>query len=209
MITYRYFSERILAEAPQAMPGNAPFEEVSFSKITDISQTYIDLEYNLIKKNFIEVKQDKLDLYVSKSHPYYVLGKTYLDNKENNKYRFAVIFDLSFTEKKLISNQKQLHNKNTLVINTVHTAEEFRGNKIATKVYLELIKKSQVISDKLQYQGAVKLWQDFIEMKEITVYIYDMHQDKIISKATKMTDIKHIWSTDEKKQKIRLVAQVS
>ena len=187
----------------QTMKGNAPFEEVGFSKITDISEKVMKLQYKIIQKDFIKVKNESLDLYVSKDHPYYILGRYYRETED--KDRFAVIFDLSLSKNRFNSNHRLLKNKEIDRIETVQTAKDFRGNKIATKVYLEILRNRILICDKIQYEGAVELWKSIIDMKEIDVYIYDILEDKIISKVSNKTSKNQIWSTDSSKQRIRLV----
>lgn len=193
-----------LYESPQRMPDDAPFEEVFFDKITDISKRIIDLDYILVEKNFIEVKNNKLDLYKHKDAKYYVLGRFYQDTKE--KQRFAVIFEILLYDNEISSKHKLLKNRNIERVESVHTSKNFRGNKIATKVYKEIMKDSVLMSNQIQYRGAVNLWKTFIDNPKILVYIYDILEDKIITKVTKNTDIKHIWSDDSSKRRIRLLA---
>jgi len=200
---------RALAEAPVHMHGNAPFEEVSFTKLMDVSNKIMDNDFSLISKDFITVNDGKLSLYKANYGEYFRLGTYHKDTEE--KSRFAVIFSLVFKKEKFKSNQKQLKNKNTVIIETVHTAKEFRGNKITTKVYELIMKENQIMSDSIQYDGAVNLWKNFIADKNMVVWIYDSLEDKIISKATPKTDISSIWSNGDERNyskiRIRLIAQ--
>jgi len=199
-----------LRESPQFMNMDAPFEEVTFTKIQDISERIIEIDFDLVKENIYSVKHTDMDLYKSKDHSYYILGKWH--NVTETKKRFAVIFDISFKETTLRSKQKQasrqlrLNNKQVIKIETAHAAKDFRGNKIATNVYIELTKNTLVMSDKFQYKGAKNLWKGLIENDKITVYIYDSLTDKIISKCTKHTPDEAIWSLNTTKQRIRLIA---
>jgi hypothetical protein len=193
---------KLIIESPQAMPGDAPFEELSFRKISTISQKGMEKSYALVKKDFIELKDEKFDLYKARSHEYYVLGKFY--KEKENKNRFAVIFDISFKiENELRTNQKQLKNKKVIIIETVHTSKDYRYNGIASSFYKSILKDAIIISDQIQYEGAVSLWKSLIE--DHLVYAYDIIEDKIISKVSTKTPINHIWSSDESKRKIRLV----
>ena len=203
-----YLNGDYLNESPMYIPQDAPFEEVGFDKITDISKSYMDEKYELVLKNAYIVKNEILDLYKHKDSEYYVLGRFYLDDEELNKKRFAVIFDVYFTyDEKFRSKQKQLKNKKVLTIKSVHTATNFRGNKISTNMYKLFLKNALIISDSIQYKGAKKLWKGLIQDKNITVWIYDILEDKIISKATSKTDERSIWSSDDSKTRIRLVAK--
>lgn len=192
---------KVLREAPQKMKGNAPFEALTFDKISNISEKVMNMNFSLVSKNFITVKQDIYDLYVSKNHPYYIIGKFYKETV--NEDRFATIFELTFKiNRHFKSKQKQLQG-DVITIDTVHTADDFIGNKIAQTVYTHLLKKFIIISDQLQYEGAVNLWKRLISNN--VVYIYDILEDKIISKVTPNTSESQIWSNDSSKRRIRLV----
>lgn len=191
-----------LCESPQRMKGNAPFEEISFSTIATKSKSGVERDYNLYKSNFVKVNNENLDLYKSKTHNYFILGRFYKETETEE--RFAIIFDVSFRENKLKSKQKQLNNKSAIIIETVHTAKDYRDNKIARTFYQTILEKYIIISDQIQYEGAVYLWKRLI--KENVVYTYDILDDKIISKVSEKTPENHIWSDNESKRRIRLVA---
>jgi len=200
--------DKSLMESPQHIPGDAPFEAVSFKKISDISKRGMLSDYTLLQKDFLTIENEKMDLYKFNNHPLYILGKFYLDDRDN-KQRFAVVFNVSFHDLvRFSSKQKQLKKLSTIQIDTVHTTKVLRNKRIATTVYLEILKNSQIISDQLQYSGAVNLWKSLIANKDLVVYIYDIIEDKIISKATTKTDMKSIWSSDSSKRRIRLLAQM-
>jgi len=145
--------------------------------------------YKLIENNFTTINKEKLSLYRSIDYNYYVVGKFYKEYED--KERFAVIADLSFKFKNLNSKQKQLKSK-TFVIETVHVATDFRFKGIANKFYKYILKFNQLMCDNIQYEGAVELWKSLIECKDIVVWIYNTKEDKIISKATKLTNPNHI-----------------
>lgn len=194
--------DNVMSESPQKMTGDAPFEEVGFKMISSRSNRIVEMDFNLVTKNFLKVDNEELDLYSSKTHPYYILGRFYHEKEE--EVRFATIFDISFRVKKNFrSNHKQLKNKDVIVIDTVHTAKDYRGKEISQTVYEHILKKYIIISDKLQYEGAVNLWKNLI--KNNVVYIYNILEDKIISKVSPNTPESHIWTDDSSKQRIRLV----
>lgn len=184
------------------MKGDAPFETVNFQKIASVSKRWCEIEANLVKKNFITVKNEAIDLYVAKDHPFYRLGKFYKETE--TEIRFAVIFELTFRlNSNFQSKQKQLAGKDVIVIETVHTSKDYRNSGIAQKFYETILSKFVIISDQLQYEGAVNLWKRLIANNN--VFIYDILEDKIISKVTSNTPETHIWSDDSSKRRIRLI----
>lgn len=192
-----------LNESPQKMEGDAPFEEVSYNMIQSKSKRVLGLDFDLYQKDFIVLKSgEKLDLYKSKVHNYFLLGRFY--KEQEDEIRFAVIFDLSFKIEKYKSKQKQLNGKEVITIETVHTARDYRGSKIAQQIYRMLLNKYIIMSDSIQYEGAVNLWKVII--KNSTVYSYNILEDKIISKITSNTPDTQVWSDNESKRRIRLVA---
>jgi len=199
LMKYKDFIQS-LVEAPQRIRNNAPFEELSYKMLSNKSKRMTD-DFDLVKKNWFTSKEDSFDLYVSQTHKYFILGRFY--KATETEERFGTIFELTF---KMVPNfrssQKQF-NKEVIVIETVHTAEDYRKNKIAQTFYEEILSNYIVISDQLQYEGAVNLWKKLIENNK--VYTYDIIDDKIISKVTPNTPESHIWSDTKSKRRIRLV----
>lgn len=190
-----------MREAPQKMKGNAPFEEVNFKMISSISKSGITRSYDLVQADFIKIKDHQMDLYVSKDHPFYVLGRFFNDTEKEE--RFATVFELTFRKTTLKSKQKQLNNKDVILIDTVQTAKDYRENKIAQTMYEFLLSKFIIISDQVQYEGAINLWKRLIVNN--VVYTYDILEDKIISKVSPNTPESQIWSDDSSKRRIKLV----
>jgi hypothetical protein len=62
-----------------------------------------------------------------------------------------------------------------------------------------------IISDSMQYQGAIALWRNFPSVKGSTVWIYDIHNDTIIAKYNSKMHDNHVWSDDNDKANVRLV----
>jgi len=121
---------------------------------------------------------------------------------------FASIFELTYKHiNGFKSKQKQLQNKDVIVIDTVRTAKDYRRNQIAQTVYETLLNKYVIVSDQIQYEGAVNLWKRIIANN--VVYIYDILEDKIISKVTTKTHENQIWSDDASKRRMRLVAIIT
>jgi len=189
-------------ESPQKFTGNAPFEDMEKSDIINsISRKIMNLDYKLIKKNLIK----GVDLYSHSNGTYYVLGK-YFTN-EHDKERFGVVTDISFKlSRSFRSKQRQLKGNKVIIINTIHTTKEWRGYGLSTALYSYLVNEGyMIISDKVQYEGAINLWKGFLDVPNSKVYIYNMQEDKIISKVGKNTNDSCIWSDDTSKQKIRLI----
>ena len=201
MISFKEYYTR-LYEAPAHFSGDAPFQDDEINKrISDVSKIGIDKDYILIKKDFIK----KLDLYEHTNGTYFIVGKWYTDEIQE-KERFAVISDVSFTIKEFNSKQKQLKGK-YISIDTVHTTKEWRHNGISTAIYSYILSKGyDIMSDKVQYDGAVELWKGFLTVPGTVIYIYDNIKDEIISKMTKNTHYNNIWSLNNfDKSRIRLI----
>lgn len=194
--------------APQRMKGNAPFQDdLKNNRIDSISERGINNDYTLVEENFI----NGLDLYKHKSSLYYVLGHFYKsqipEDLAQDKSRFAIISSLSGKlEDHFYSKQKQLSRKKVITINTVHTTKEWQKQGISSALYKHIINDGYtIISDKIQYEGAVNLWKNFPFVPGTVTYVYNIKEDKIISKYSSNTPDSQIWSDDESKQKIRLV----
>lgn len=189
-------------EAPMHLKGDAPFEDnVIKTRIGDVSETIIEKDYILEKDKFFK----NFDLYMHKSKGYYCLGSWYIE-EQSGKKRFGIINDLSFEFDKLRTKQKQLINEKFIKINTAHTTMSWRGNGISTSLYAYILSKGfSIISDSVQYDGAVKLWKGFTTVPNSVILIYDIVEDKIISKFTDKTPRNSVWSDDYSKSRIRLV----
>jgi len=105
-------------------------------------------------------------------------------------------------------------------IKTVNTHSKFRNNGFAAAIYKSVLYEGTVLmSDALQYKGAVKIWKSFvnteegkewqsmIDDKKIKVSLYDKLKSKVIyDDITGMKD-EDIWSSDASKSEYRLVAE--
>ena len=201
-IDYATYTQ-IVNESPQRMKGDAPFESIGIEEITTIAR--MD-DYILVSKEFLKKEGFVFELWKHKKGDYYVLGHFYLDSIKE-KERFGVVSSVFFRlEKSFRSEQKHLKNKKVLKINTVHTADIWRRQGLASTLYKYFLDTGHIImSDSMQYQGAVNLWKGFLTIPKTSVYIYDLVEDKFISKMSKNTDDRHIWSDDASKKRIRLV----
>lgn len=183
------FKKWVLQEmAPIKMKGDAPFETLegrskSKSFIVDDSHKIGQIEsYDVYKHN-------KLD--------YILVGKFY-DDSVTKEPRFGIIAELSFTTIKVKSDNKIIQGKDAIKISTIQVNEVNRKEKIATSLYVLLLNIGFiVISDGVQYDGAVKLWKSFAKIDGITVYIWDELQDTIISKMTSKTHDNSVWSNGD------------
>lgn len=195
---------KFLNEAPNHLDGNAPFEDdIENNRVGDISKGGIERDYKLLKDNFFK----NFSLYKNTTGNYYCIGDWYIDDI-SKKERFGVISDVSFRHTKLRTKQKQLQNKNIIEIDIVHTTRTWRNNGISSKLYKYLLDEGYTImSDSIQYDGAVKLWQGFTTVPNTVIWIYNKKEDKIISKYTEKTPYPSVWSDndDDSKANIRLV----
>ena len=172
--------------APAMLRGNAPFECLDgeskskeamkesfelFGKIRDMSVFYYKKEDKLIK-----------------------VAKLYWDDILQEE-RWAIIAELSFKTEKIKSSNNLIHNKIAIRINTINVRESNRRDGIASDLYNLLLSKNFiVVSDGLQWEGAVKLWKSFTKIPSINVYIWNEKEDKIISKMTAKTHDDSVWS---------------
>ena len=73
-------------------------------------------------------------------------------------------------------------------------------------------KETILISDSIQYEGAVKLWKSFTKIPGIVLYIWNEKEDKIISKMTAKTHDNSVWSNgdlgDYSKMGTRLILMI-
>lgn len=203
--TYTTFEE-FLNESPLHIAGDAPFEDDELNdRIGDVSKQGIEKNYKLINKNFTK----GLSLYKHNNGTYYVVGLWYNDNEETrpNKERFAIITNLSFKPTTISSKQKQINGKEAIKINIIHTTKEWRYQGISTKLYKYILKQGYcIISDSIQYDGAVELWKKFVTVPNTTIRVYDINKDKIISKFTEKTPYPSVWSKgNNSKMNTRLV----
>ena len=108
--------------------------------------------------------------------------------------RWAIIAEMSFKTEKLKSTNKLINGKEAVILQTINVNEANRRDKFATRLYMLLAQQYIVISDSIQYEGAVKLWKSFTKIPGIVLYIWNEKEDKIISKMTAKTHDNVIWS---------------
>ena len=110
-------------------------------------------------------------------------------------------------------------------VKTVNTHSKFRNRGFASAIYKSMMfEGTKLMSDAVQYKGAVVLWKDFfitpdegeewkrmIDDKDIIVSLYDILEKKVILKDLKsiedLTD-SQIWSDDSSKTHLRLIAEI-
>ena len=190
--------ERML-ESPVKISGDAPFETLNGR----------NKSIKALKEDFIKIGSiDNLDVYKHNNLDYIIVGDVYMDNLIGDE-RFGIIAELSYTIDKIKSSNKLINGKEAIKIPTIQVKETHRRDKIASRLYLLLLDRYVVISDGVQYKGAVALWKSFVEIPGIKLYIYDIIEDKIISKMTAITHDNSIWSNgdlgDYSKNKVRLI----
>lgn len=194
--------ESFLIESPIRMKGNAQFPEDADGYISSISKAVLEMDYKILKHNLIH----GLDLYIHNNGKLYVLGDWIYDNF-SDKDRFAVKNEVSISNSPMgYSKQKQFKDKKFVKINTAHTLTEWRGRGLSTELYLYILSMGYgIISDSMQYQGAVALWKNFPSVPQSTVWVYNASEDIIISRYTHNTPDTQVWSDDNSKGNIRLV----
>lgn len=78
-----------------------------------------------------------------------------------------------------------INNKIAIKINTINVREANRRDGIASDLYNILTSSGFIIiSDGIQYEGAVKLWKSFTRIPGTNLYIWNEKEDKIISKMS-------------------------
>lgn len=110
-------------------------------------------------------------------------------------------------------------------VKTVNTHSKWRKKGFATAIYKSMMfEGTKIMSDAVQYKGAVKLWKSFFESsdgqewksmiddKKIKVQLYDIITKNIVYKN--ISDVKEltdndIWSYDSSKANLRLVASIN
>ena len=113
---------------------------------------------------------------------------------------------------------------NVIEVKKVNTHSKWRRKGFATAIYKSIMfEGTKIMSDAVQYKGAVKIWKSFFESnegqewksmiddKKIKVQLYDIITKKIIydniSDVKDLTDV-DIWSFDSSKANLRLVANI-
>lgn len=174
--------------APVRMIGNAPFESLGNSSKSETA----------LNEDFIKI--DELDkehlVYKHKTLGVIIVVRKYSDLIFNEE-RWATIAELSFKSIKIKSSNNLINNKEAVQLNTINVREADRKNRIATRLYLLLAEKFLVISDSVQYEGAVKLWKSLTRIPGIVLYIWNEKEDKIISKMTAKTHDNAVWSNGD------------
>lgn len=190
-------------EELQKMMGNMDFlDEFSWSGVEDYRALVNkgDLESN----KFIILTDDK--------------SKTFLGHCDSGM--FKVLSILTYAQSKTYAGIGAVTE-----VKTVNTHSKFRRKRFASAIYKSMMfEGTKLMSDAVQYKGAVRLWKDFfitpeegeewkgmIDDKDITVILYD-----ILEKKTILFDLKNIeelidsqiWSDDSSKTHLRLVAYI-
>lgn len=186
----------LVNESPVSLEGNAPFETLDNRSKSE----------NGIKEDYYKISNfNSYEIYKHNTLDYIILGKWFNTNKKN---KFAIIAELSFisyTNKTLFNKFK----KSCIEIKTIQVKEANKREGLASYLYKFLSNNYIIVSDKVQYNGAVKLWKNFAKEEDVKVYIYDSIKDIIISKMSNKTPDNYIWSKGDKndysKMKIQLL----
>lgn len=186
----------LLLESPMKMPGDAPFETLNgLSK----SVRALNDEYEYV------VSYGKFDIFSHRTKFLLIVGQFFNDINTATR-RFGIIAELSYSKKTFLSTtNKILKAREVISVDTVHVRVDERQNGLASYLYKVLLKRYNVMSDKLQYEKAALMWKNFATETDNTIYIYDAHEDKIISKMSTKTPDSHVWSDDTSKMKIRMI----
>lgn len=174
--------------SPVRMIGNAPFESLGNSSKSETALNDDFYKIDELDKEHLVYKHKTLGLII--------VVRKYTDLIFNEE-RWATIAELSFKSVKVKSSNKLIHDKEAVQLNTINVRESDRKNRIATRLYLLLAERFLVISDSIQYEGAVKLWKSFTKIPGIVLYIWNEKEDKIISKMTAKTHDNVIWSNGD------------
>lgn len=186
----------LLLESPMRIKGNAPFE--TLDGFTKSKRAMFD-EYDYLEKF------NKGEIFIHKKKNLLVVAIPYIDEVSNTD-RYSIVAELSFSHETFRSTTHEiLKRRDVISINTVHVKETHRQLGIASVLYKILLKKYNVMSDKLQYEKAALMWKNFATETDNVIYIYDANKDEIISKMSTKTPDSHIWSEDTTKIHIRMV----
>lgn len=200
-----FLKEGIINEmSPVRMIGNAPFESLNNSSKSATSLNDDFYKIYELDSDYLVYKHNNLDLII--------VVREFFEELRKEK-RWAIIAELSFKTSKIYSEHKLIKNKDCIQINTINVREGDRKKNIATRLYLLLAEKYLIISDGIQYEGAVKLWKSFTRIPGINLYIWNEKEDKIISKITSKTHDNSIWSNGElgyySKMSVKLILSLS
>lgn len=188
-------------EELQKMMGNEDFlEEFSWSGVQDYRA--IINKGDKGSNKFIILTDDK--------------ARTFLGHCDGGT--FKVLSILTYSQPKIYPNIG-----NVTEVKTINTHSKWRNKRFGTAIYKSMIAEgTTIMSDAVQYKGAVKLWKDFymaesseewkmmIDNNSIIVDLYDVIDKKVIFhnlRETKVPD-NYIWSDDSSKHHLRLVAYI-
>lgn len=184
-------------EELQKMLGNDSFlDQFSISGIEDFRAVINKGDRE--SKNFIILTDDK--------------SKYMLGHCDDGMFKVLCLF----THK---SSKKYKDIGEVIEVKTVNTHSKFRRRRFASAIYKSIISEgTTIMSDSMQYKGAVKLWKDFfkpdeewkmmIDDKKIKVSLYDINTQKIVSNDVSKMHDNDIWDYDSK-DNLRLVAKLS
>lgn len=172
--------------SPVKMSGNAPFDRLDGESKSKASMREDYIEIGTINDNKV-FKHKKFEIIK--------VSRLYYDDVKKEE-RWAIIAELSFDIiESLKSSNNIINKKSAIKIHTINVREANRRDGIASKLYVLLLSKGfLVISDGIQFEGAVKLWKSFTKIPGIKLYIWDEKNDRIISKMTANTHDNSIWS---------------
>lgn len=185
----------LLLESPMRISGDAPFETLK----------HMTKSANGMRDDFTFIEDFKtVKIFKHNSLNWIVAGIFFTD--KHDKEMFGIIGEISYTPQTFRStSNKILKQRDIVSIDTVHVEEAERRSNLASEFYRILLKKYNVMSDKLQYEKAALMWKNFATETDNTIYIYDANKDEIISKMSTKTPDSHIWSEDTSKLKIRMI----
>ena len=199
-----WLKEKELNEmSPVKMRGNAPFESLD-----NESKSIDSMESDFTKIGKIR----DYSVFIHNKFEIIKVAKLFFDDVLKEE-RWAIIAEMSFKSEKIKSINKLINNKKAIRLHTIHVRESNRRDGIASDLYNFLLSKDTiVISDSIQYEGAVKLWKSFTKIPGIVLYIWNEKEDKIISKMTAKTHDNSVWSNgdlgDYSKMSTRLILMI-
>ena len=146
--------------SPVMMMGNAPFESLA-----GMSKSHDAMKSDFIK--LLDIK-DGYIVFKHKRLEYIIIAKEY-DDLVLKEERWAIIAEMSFKTEKLKSTNKLINGKEAVILQTINVNEANRRDKFATRLYMLLAQQYIVISDSIQYEGAVKFWKSFTKIPGIVL----------------------------------------
>jgi len=206
MKTFREF----LNEAPQYVQDDCEFGQEKMQRLMGNTKSLDSFRWSGVEDyRAVENKGDKESkefTILTNDKSFYILGACY-------NGMFEVFAKLTFKRER---NLKRVGS--VIEVTGVNTHSDQRKRGFASSLYKSALNDGKtILSDAVQFKGAVKLWKDFvhkediwktmIDDRKIKVSVYDIEKNKIIFNDITGVSDNEIWGGIEMKH-IRLIASI-